>query len=168
MYTQFFKKWFTGTPVNAKKAELETEFLTADSNLKFTAKKAGTEGNDITVEFVDPSDTDVELSLSVNGSAIAVILGTDAYGEIETTAEEIIDIIEDSEEASALVDVEAVDYDSGVVEELSETALEGGQYATPCRASKAIIIIDGTWYISEKPVDKWTEDGWYSATPSQL
>lgn len=168
MYTQFFKKWFAGNPVNAKKAELETEFLTADSDLLFTAKKVGTEGNSITIEFVDPDDDDVELSVEVNGNAIVVILGTDEYGEISSTAEEVIEAIEDSEEASALVAVEAVDGDAGIVEELAATPLAGGQYATPCRASKAIIIIGEVWYISEKPVDKWTEDGWYSATPNQL
>jgi len=167
-YTQFFQKWFDGTPVNAKKASLETDFAAENSNLIFEAVNVGTEGNSVTIEFVDPYDSDIEATAELDGNALVVTLGTDAYGEITTTAEEVVDLVEAIDGIEDVLTVElAEDYDTGVVEELAETALTGGQYATPAR-TQGYIIISGVWYICNKPVDKWTEDGWYSATPSLI
>ena len=48
------------------------------------------------------------------------------------------------------------------------TKLSGGQYATPCNASSAVIVVDNTIYFTDKPCTKWTENAWYSASPSLL
>ncbi len=45
------------------------------------------------------------------------------------------------------------------------TKLSTGVYATPVNCS-AFIIIDGTWWIADEPVTKYTEGGWKSATPA--
>lgn len=45
------------------------------------------------------------------------------------------------------------------------TKLSTGVYATPVNCP-AFIIIDGTWWIADSPVTKYTEGGWKSATPS--
>lgn len=46
--------------------------------------------------------------------------------------------------------------------------LTGGGYATPCNASSAVIVVSNTIYFTDKPCTKWTEDAWYSATPTLL
>lgn len=45
------------------------------------------------------------------------------------------------------------------------TKLSTGVSATPVNCP-AFIIIDGTWWIADSPVTKYTEGGWKSATPS--
>ncbi len=49
----------------------------------------------------------------------------------------------------------------------SET-LTGGGYATPCNASSAVIVVNNTIYFTDKPCTKYTENAWYSATPTLL
>jgi len=46
--------------------------------------------------------------------------------------------------------------------------LAGGLYATPCKASMAAIEISGTKYFTTKPVDKFSETGWYSVSLTDL
>ena len=53
-------------------------------------------------------------------------------------------------------------FDAGV------TKLSGGQYATPCNASSAVIVISNVIYFTDKPCTKWTENAWNSATPTLL
>ena len=48
------------------------------------------------------------------------------------------------------------------------TKLSGGQYATPCNASSAVIVISNVIYFTDKPCTKWTENAWNSATPTLL
>ncbi len=48
------------------------------------------------------------------------------------------------------------------------TTLSGGQFATPCNASSAVIIIDNTIYFTDKPCDKWTQTAWYSCVATLL
>lgn len=48
------------------------------------------------------------------------------------------------------------------------TKLAGGQYATPCNASSAVIVVSNTIYFTDKPCTKYTENAWYSATPTLL
>jgi hypothetical protein len=47
------------------------------------------------------------------------------------------------------------------------TTLSGGLYATPAKTS-GFIILNGVWYIATKPIDKYTMDGWKSATPTLI
>lgn len=106
-----------------------TTSLTGDNNdIVFTAADAGSAGNLITIEYVDPEAVDAELGVVVTGTAIVVNLATDGSGDIVSTADEVKAAIEGDEDADALVTVaDAGGNDgSGVVTELAETALAGG------------------------------------------
>ena len=68
----------------------------------------------------------VELSVSADGNDITVILGTDATGNIVSTAEEIAAAINDDADTSALVTAYASGDGTGVVEAVAATNLENG------------------------------------------
>ena len=86
-----------------------------------------------------------------------------------STADDILGAVEDIDDIDKVLTVELVSASGvGVVPFMEPTNFTGGQYATPCNASKAAIVIDDTIYITDKPVNKWTEDGWYSATLTKL
>ena len=47
-------------------------------------------GNDVTVAFIDPGSADAPLSVSVDGNAVVVSLGTDASGALASTAAQVV------------------------------------------------------------------------------
>jgi hypothetical protein len=60
-------------------------------------------GNDITAEFRNPGIPSSPLAVTVTGKDIVVTLGTDATGAISSTAAQVVQAINASPEASALV-----------------------------------------------------------------
>lgn len=117
-----------GAPQATVQADLTTA-LTGDNNdLVFTAIPLGVLGNEITIEYVDPEDESVPLSVAVDGNAITVTLETDGNGDIVTLASEIITAIEADAEADALVTVANAGGNdgTGVVTALAATALADG------------------------------------------
>lgn len=126
-----------GAPTDAAQATLTVNPAGDDNALTFTAFQAGEAGNDITIAYLDPGEEDAELSISVNGSAIAVNLATDGNGDITTTAAEIADAIGNDEAADALVgavvdagDSGTEDDGSGVVTAMAAAPLTGGADGT--------------------------------------
>ena len=86
-----------------------------------------------------------------------------------STADDILGAVEDIDDIDEVLTVELVgELGTGVASFMESTNFAGGQYATPCNASKAAIVIDDTLYVTDKPVNKWTEDGWYSAALTKL
>ena len=125
-------------------ATLTTSLVGDNNDLVYTALGSGADGNDITVAYVDPSGASQSLSVVVTGTDIAVNLATDGEGDITTTAGDIITAIEADEDADALVSVAnaAANDGTGVVTEMSETALAGGAN-TPTGAALATQTFDG-------------------------
>jgi hypothetical protein len=82
-------------------------------------------GNDITAEFKNPGTPDAELSVAVTGKDIVVNLATNGEGAITSTAKQVVDAINGSAAASALV--EAYTYNSnagaGVVQATAKVQL---------------------------------------------
>lgn len=167
-YTQFHKQWFAGTPKNANKASLKLAEGVADKEITVEYNFVGTEGNNYSVEVVEGSGNNVDMSAVLTDTKITVTLGTDGVGALDNTkntATLIASEISNIDNFTATADgTGATAYGAAI----AETNLTGGLYATPCKASKAIIILGGTWYIAEKPVDKWTVDGWKSANPTLI
>ncbi len=94
----------------------------------FTAVEAGTAGNDITIEYVDPELTSQPLSISVTDKDITVNLQTNIDGDIITTANDIVSAITADSTASILVTAELnEEYGTGIVSAYSKTNLSGGQ-----------------------------------------
>jgi len=112
-------------------ASLTTDLTGDDNDLVFTANARGSGGNAITVEYVDPADTDQSLDVSVTDLAIVVSLATDSGGIITTVADDISAAIGLDTEANALVSVEdaASNDGSGLVTAMDETNLSGGSDA---------------------------------------
>jgi hypothetical protein len=102
-----------GVPEDATQAALTVNPTGDDNGLIFTAVAYGAGGNDISIEYVDPSANDAELSVSVVGSAITVSLATGEAGAITSTAADVLAAIEASAAADALVTVAIMTADSG-------------------------------------------------------
>ncbi len=118
------------TPASVKAAET---FLTGTAGLTFTAKYAGTEGNNITVEYREPTSHPSPLSVEVypfstvtQTRQIIVHLETDEDEDVVSTALEVKAALEADALASEFIDVALVGNGSGVVEGVAETALSDG------------------------------------------
>jgi len=119
------------TDITPPKASLTTALAGANNDLVFTAKKGGTWGNSIQVEYIDPGGTTATLSVVVSGFLITVNLARVASA-ISTIASDISTAIAASRDASDMVTVanSGADTGAGLVIALSATNLSGGSYGT--------------------------------------
>ncbi|EDY85339.1 phage tail sheath protein [gamma proteobacterium HTCC5015] len=110
-------------------ATASIESTAADSTVVYTAATVGDAGNNITVQHIDPQDTDQALSISVTGSAITVSLATDSAGDIVSMADDIITAINAHATASTMVVASAATGEdgTGVTEASAVTSLENGE-----------------------------------------
>lgn len=110
------------------KASLTTALVGLNNDLVFTAKPEGEDGNEITVEYIDPPGNNVPLSVVVDGEAIKVTLATDGASAITSTSALVEAAVEANAEAAALVTVanSGADTGAGVVTALAATNLAGG------------------------------------------
>ena len=164
--TQFFKKWFSeATPQNARKGSIN---IGAGVNGVITmySDLVGTEGNSITITVSDAGANDCNMSAIISGTDITVVLGK-TVAALEPTKNTAILI---ATAINNLAGVNAIHSGTGadsIVAAIAKANFTGGQYATPAKTSGYIVISD-VWYIATKPIDKFTTDGWYSATPTVI
>jgi hypothetical protein len=106
------------------------------------------------------------MSATKVGNDITVVLGKTvaALAPTKNTAILIATAIDDLEGVNAIYSGTGADSISVAA---VKTNFSGGLYATPAM-TQGFIQIDGKWYISMKPVDKFTTDGWYSCTPTVI
>jgi hypothetical protein len=119
---------------DAVAADLEIDITTPDANSKvtITAKEAGVAGNSIKVQFLDPSEADQDLAVSIVGDTIVVSLATGAdAGPITSTAKNVADAINAHLIAKQLVTATYSGDGTTVVEAEAATALSGGAAAIP-------------------------------------
>lgn len=165
-FTQFYKKWFDGTPVNAKKAS--TSIGTGDNGtITITSDLVGTEGNSYSITVLTTGTSGCDMSASISGTDITVTLGktTTVLEPTKNTAILIAAAI------NALAGVSAVKSGTGadsITAGVTKTSFTGGQYATPCNASSALIVISSVIYYTDKPCTKWTQDAWYSTVSTLI
>jgi flagellar hook protein FlgE len=108
-----------------QQAALTTAFG-ADNDLTFTAVNYGGEGQDITVEYLDPGAANQPLSISLTGDAVTVNLATDAGGAITSTAAQIMAALNADVSVSALMTTSlASATGGGVVPAMAATNLAG-------------------------------------------
>lgn len=117
------------TDLTPAKATLTTALTGTNNDLVFTAKKGGSWGNSLQVEYIDPGGVTATLAVTVRGFVISVSLGR-AASAINSTASAIKTAIEASGDASRLVDVAnaAANDGTGVVTALTATSLAGGSF----------------------------------------
>jgi hypothetical protein len=166
----FTKPWFSGTPQNAVKA---TGTLTLSSTpVADETITIGTEVYEAIANGGSVSDADyiaVELAATPSADTFVVALAN----AINTNSSIVTAVASTPDDTVALtyVSVGTEGNSVGTTETMVNGAfgaatLAGGQYATPCKAPLAMIEISGTKYYTEKPVDKWTTDGWYTVSLS--
>lgn len=109
-------------------ATLTTNLTGANNDLKYTASLHGTEGNNITIEYIDPAANDVSIQVTVSVNAIKVRLQTDGAGAILSLADDVRLAIQTHAIANSLVDIEnaGTDDGTGVVTAMAATNLTGG------------------------------------------
>lgn len=114
-----------------------------DADIRITAAQPGTDGNKIRIQLERPATTGATLAVSVEGTDITVTLGTDAEGEISSTAADVISALGTSTEASALVEatLAAGESGDGLVNAHNFIALTGGK-AEPFPLNTPVLITD--------------------------
>lgn len=118
-------------PAAAVAASLITGVEGNNNAILFTAKKAGADGNDISVKLVDPAGNDKALSVDVVGRDIIVSLATNGGGAIVSTAAQIIAAIAGSSAADLVTAVNSgASSGAAAVVAVALTNLAGGVNAS--------------------------------------
>ncbi len=112
------------------KLELGNASPTANSKVTFTAKEAGTIGNSIKVQFLNPGGASKPFEISIVGDTIVVSLATGTDSVITSTAAQVATAINEHPVANQLVSAEASGTGETVVEAHAATALSGGSNGT--------------------------------------
>lgn len=113
------------------KATLTTSLTGSDNDITFTALTAGIAGNDISIRYIDPEDTDQALAITAestdDGTLISIYLATGSDGSIDTDAQSLVEAIEEFESVfyvtAALVSGET---GAGMLTAMAELSLTGG------------------------------------------
>lgn len=118
-------------PAAAVAATLATGVVANNNAITWTAKAAGTVGNDISLTLTDPPGNNAALAVDVVGRDIQVTLATDGASAITTTAAQLIAAIEASP-AADLVTVANTGASTGAaaVVAVAKTELAGGTNAS--------------------------------------
>lgn len=113
-------------------ASYTTSLTGTDNDLIFTAVKAGTEGNSLTIAYIDPSANNAALSLDWTYPDLVVNLATGAGGAITSTADDIAAAVAADEVVARYFSVAnaAANDGSGVVTALAEQSLASGTAGT--------------------------------------
>ncbi|WDV47039.1 hypothetical protein PV797_04885 [Clostridiaceae bacterium M8S5] len=130
----------TNNTTTPTKAKLTTNFLDPNNDLTFTSKICGTDSNNISVELINSSAPNTTLSLSKIDWALTVTLGTDANGNIITTASALKDLINGGQK---LVDVSLAENNDGTgfVRAMAKTKLNDGIDATVTTTANDVISL---------------------------
>lgn len=158
-------KWFSGsTPVNAVKA---SQTIGSGDNGTVTVEYdfVGTDGNDYTIEVVEGSEADVDLSAVLTDTAIVVTLGTDSESALDATKNTATLV---AAAIDALTDISAEASGTGataLAAAEAEQDFAGGKLATKSATPCFWFNSAGTVvYFCEKPVSRFDESGWKSGT----
>jgi len=121
---------------------LTVNFTGSNNNIKLTAWSAGADGDSITFAATNPGTNNASLSISVSGSAITASLATNGSGTITTSASELVDAINDSISAYALVYAECVESAAGTVAAYSVTSLSGGAASSGSDSNDGLSMVN--------------------------
>lgn len=166
----FHKAWFSGTPQNAVKATglltmsstpVATETITIDTEVYEAIANGGavSDSSYIAVELAATPTADtfvvsLETAINTNSALVTAVASTPN----DTVALTYVVV---GTEGNSVATTETLSNGS-----FGAATLAGGQYATPCKTSNAIIEISGTKYYTEKPVDKYSTTGWQTISLS--
>lgn len=161
------QKWFSGsTPANAEYASVSIG--EGDNGvITVTADTLGTEENAYTIEVVEGTGADTDMSATFTDGAIVVVLGTDAEEALDATKNTAV-LIAAAIDALSGVSAEASGTGAtAIAAAVEETAFTGGLYATVTH-EPAYMIDDTTIYLCTEPVGKYDTDKWKTGTISAI
>jgi hypothetical protein len=121
--------WVAAAPVDDAAGENSKAVLvtgSGDGGIRWEAKTAGRDGNDLSVELVDPGSNDAPLSVSYGSGKITVSLATGSGGAVTSTAATVIAAVRANATVFALVEVKATGTGTGVQVAAAEASFEGG------------------------------------------
>lgn len=115
-------------PLAPLTASLAIDPAGADNGIAYTANAPGSQGNEISVTYVDPGAPDRDLQVQVRNKAIRVLLETNAAAAIVSTADDVVTAVNAHWLAGHLVTAahEAGSTGLGVVAAAATAALAGG------------------------------------------
>lgn len=99
---------------------------TGAGDVTYTALATGADGNNISIEHVDPGAASQELSVVVTGTDIVVNLATGSNSAISSTAADVKAAVNADTYAARLVSAEDEGSGTGLVTEAAHAHLEGG------------------------------------------
>lgn len=124
-------------------AEALINSIAENADMVITAAATGTEGNKIRIKLIEPGTTSEDLAVAVSGNDITVTLATDAEGAVTSTANDVIEAINTSPEAGALIAADVADGSTGEGLANAEgfTQLTGGE-DEPFPLNTAVLVTD--------------------------
>lgn len=146
-----------GTPTSRAKSTLTVDMTNELADITVTARGYGSIGDEISIEFIDPSEADQELGIVVTGKKITVNLATDGDSIITSTGADVAAAINESVAASALVIAEDEGAGSGVVEAKEEANLTGGAVTTPGPVGAFCFAADNSKVYRKVSAESWVE-----------
>lgn len=118
-------------PAAAVAASLVTGVAANNNAILFTAKQAGTVGNDISITMIDPPGNNAALSVDVVGRDINISLATDGVSAITSTAAQVITAVQASAAADLVTAANSgASTGAAVVVAVAKTDLAGGVNAS--------------------------------------
>jgi hypothetical protein len=164
-----------GLAISSVSAIADAISNTTTDTVLVIADAKGTAGNTIasTTTCINASFAQVTLTggldtITASSAVTALVASITANDDYATAVDGALDTVVVSyylvgtEGNAVTVSTDAANATWGV----AVTTLSGGQYATPCNASSAVIVIGTDIYFTDKPCDKWTQDAWYLASPT--
>lgn len=122
-------------------ASLDTGVVANNNAITWTAKKAGTIGNAIKVQLLDPAGNDKALAISISGDTVVVSLATSGAGAITSTAAQVIAAVNAHLVAKDLVSAanKGASTGAGVVVAVDATALANGANGSALAAEGVLL-----------------------------
>lgn len=102
------------------------QLIDTGTDITYTSRLSGLDGNDITIAYVDPAGNNQALAVTVSATAISVSLATNGGGTITSTKTLIAAAVNAHATASVLVDATVTGTGSDVATAMSATNLAGG------------------------------------------
>ena len=104
-------------------------------------KFGGALGNTVTITLVK-SGNSTALAVTVDGTDISVALATDSDGDITSTCKDVVDAINEDDEASVIVRAATSNDEAVIAAGVTKTNLAGGANAA-LRIGRVISVVDG-------------------------
>lgn len=125
-------------------ASKTTGVVASDNAILVEALEQGVAGNDITIAYIDSASNNVALSVDVTGTDIVVNLATNGASAVTSTADQVIDAINDDVDANDLVLATNApgSNGSGVAIAAAEAPLTGGTKSVVHSVSLDEVVTD--------------------------